>query len=114
MTKRFPSTRHLLLVSVLLAASPALAAEVTPDRLIHADSEPQNWLLNHRAYDGQRYSPLNVINKDNIKGLKLAYAVALGGTTVNENLEAIARSRHDFTPELKNERNQTMLFVFAL
>jgi hypothetical protein len=29
-------------------------------------------------------------------------------------LSRIARSRHDFTPELKNERNQTMLFVFGL
>jgi hypothetical protein len=31
---------------------------VTPDRLINADKEPQNWLMNHRTYDGQRYSPL--------------------------------------------------------
>jgi alcohol dehydrogenase (cytochrome c) len=96
MNKRSPSIRHLLLGSVLLAAWPALAAEVTPDRLIHADSEPQNWLMNHRSYDGQRYSPLSVINKDNIKGLKLAYAVALGGTTPNENLEATPLAEDGF------------------
>src|SRR5215831_3622935 len=30
---------------------PALAAEVTPERLINADREPQNWLMNHCTYD---------------------------------------------------------------
>ena len=41
-----------------LIATSAVAADVTPDRLIDADKEPQNWLMNHRTYDGQRYSPL--------------------------------------------------------
>jgi alcohol dehydrogenase (cytochrome c) len=85
-------TRHirkLLLASVAaIAAAPALAADVTPDRLANADKEPQNWLMNHRTYDAQRYSPLARINKDNIKSLKLAYAVAIGGTSANENLQA--------------------------
>jgi alcohol dehydrogenase (cytochrome c) len=44
--------------------------------------------MNHRTYDGQRFSPLDKINKDNVKSLKLAYAVAIGGTAVNENLES--------------------------
>jgi len=73
---------------VMLAVLPALAAEVTPDRLANPDREPQNWLMNHRSYDAQRYSPLARINKDNVKNLKLAYAVALGGTATGENLEA--------------------------
>jgi hypothetical protein len=29
-------------------------------------------------------------------------------------LSAISKARHAFTPELKEMRNQTMLFVFAL
>ena len=37
---------------------PAMAADVTADRLLNADKEPQNWLMNHRTYDGQRFSPL--------------------------------------------------------
>ena len=69
---------------VLAVALPALAAEVTPDRLINADKEPHNWLMNHRTYDGQRFSPLARINKDNVKGLKLVYAVPLGGGAGNE------------------------------
>ncbi len=72
----------------LLAAWPALAADVTPERLANPDKEPQNWLMNHRSYDAQRFSPLARINKDNVKSLKLAYAVALGGTSTNENLQA--------------------------
>src|ERR1700759_908156 len=76
----------LLAGSALALAAPAIAAEGTPQRL--ANPEPQNWLMNHRTYDGQRHSPLTVINKDNVKNLKLAYAVALGGTSINENLQA--------------------------
>jgi alcohol dehydrogenase (cytochrome c) len=44
--------------------------------------------MNHRTYDAQRYSPLDRINKGNVKSLKLAYAVAIGGTSANENLES--------------------------
>jgi alcohol dehydrogenase (cytochrome c) len=66
----------------------AVAGDVTADRLSNADKEPQNWLMNHRTYDAQRYSPLDKINKTNVKGLKLAYAVAIGGTSANENLES--------------------------
>ena len=70
----------------LITAAPALAADVTQSRL--ENPEPQNWLQNHRTYDGQRFSPLNKISRDNVKGLKLAYAVAIGGTSPNENLQA--------------------------
>jgi len=73
-----------LLAGTVAMATPALAAEVTPERLVNADKEPQNWLMNHRTYDGQRYSPLDKINKGNVKSLKLAYAVPLGGKGANE------------------------------
>jgi hypothetical protein len=39
--------RNLLLI--MLSVAPALAADVTPDRLINADKEPQNWLMNHQT-----------------------------------------------------------------
>src|SRR4051812_6816903 len=76
----------LLAGSMLAAAVPVWGAEVTPQRLMNP--EPQNWLMNHRTYDAQRFSPLDKINKDTVKGLKLAYSVALGGTSVGENLQA--------------------------
>jgi alcohol dehydrogenase (cytochrome c) len=77
-----------------LTALPVLAADVTPQRL--ANPEPQNWLMNHRTYDSQRYSPLDQINKGNVKNLKLAYAVAIGGTSANENLESTPLAEDGF------------------
>jgi alcohol dehydrogenase (cytochrome c) len=89
MTKRNDPIRAALLASSALAiASSAFAAEVTPERLLNADREPHNWLMNHRTYDGQRFSPLARITRDNVRNLKLAYAVPLGGATGNEWLEA--------------------------
>jgi alcohol dehydrogenase (cytochrome c) len=85
-----------MLVGALIAAPPALAADVTSERLINADKEPGNWLMNHRTYDSQRYSPLERINKDNVKDLKLAYAVAIGGTAANENLESTPLAEDGF------------------
>jgi alcohol dehydrogenase (cytochrome c) len=88
--------RAALLAGSMLAAWPVLAAEVTPERLVNADKEPQNWLMNHRTYDGQRFSPLDRINKGNVKGLKLAYAVALGGGAGNEFTNATPLAEDGF------------------
>src|ERR1700726_1943313 len=82
------SIRNALLAGSLLAAWPVLAADVTPERLLNPDKEPQNWLMNHRSYDGQRFSPLARINKGNVKGLRLAYAVPLGGSAGMEVIHA--------------------------
>jgi alcohol dehydrogenase (cytochrome c) len=90
------SAAALLTGTVLAVASSAMAADVTADRLVNADKEPQNWLMNHRTYDAQRYSPLDKINKDNVRSLKLAYAVAIGGTSANENLEATPLAEDGF------------------
>src|SRR5437868_6936046 len=85
-----------LVASTALTTLPAFAADVTPERLVNADREPQNWLMNHRTYDGQRFSPLSRINKDNVKGLKLAYAVPLGGSAGNEFNEATPLAEDGF------------------
>src|SRR5438477_1069698 len=90
------STYGALAASAVLIALPVLAAEVTPERLINADKEPQNWLMNHRTYDGQRFSPLTRINRENVRGLKLAYAVPLGGGAGNEFNEATALAEDGF------------------
>src|SRR5262245_62968415 len=82
------SIRFALFSASLRTAAPAFPADVTPEPLANPDNEPQNWLMNHRSYDAQRFSPLARINKDNVKSLKLAYAVALGGSSVGENLQA--------------------------
>jgi glucose dehydrogenase len=60
-------------------AGPVSADEVIFERLVNADREPQNWLMNHRTYDAQRYSPLARIDRSNVKDLRLA----LGGTSAS-------------------------------
>jgi alcohol dehydrogenase (cytochrome c) len=82
------------MLAAMLAAVPALAVDVTPARL--ANPEPQNWLMNHRTYDGQRFSPLTQINRDTVKNLKLAYAVPLGGGAGNEFNEATPLAEDGF------------------
>ena len=71
---------------VAAGASGAAAADVTYERL--SKPEPQNWLMNHHDFGSHRYSALDVINKTNVKNLKLAFAVPLGGSSGNEYVEA--------------------------
>jgi alcohol dehydrogenase (cytochrome c) len=96
MAKQIHSLRAALLAGSMLAAWPVLAADVTPERLLNPDKEPQNWLMNHRSYDGQRYSPLARITKDNVKGLRLAYAVPLAGTHSVDFIEATPLAEDGF------------------
>ena len=74
------------LACTVLGSASAHAADVTYERL--ANPEPQNWLMHHRDYAAQRHSPLDAINKTNIKNLKLLFAVPLGGKSAGESLEA--------------------------
>ena len=75
-----------LLGCTTLTAVSARAADVTFERLLNP--EPQNWLMNHRDFGAQRFSPLDAINKTNVKNMKLLFAVAIGGSAGNEALEA--------------------------
>ena len=52
---------------------------VNKDRLINAQNEPQNWLMMNGDYGSQRYSKLTQINRENVKNLRLVWALALGG-----------------------------------
>src|SRR5258708_31113809 len=58
----------------LNAASPA---SVDTSRLVHADSEPGNWMTYGRTYSEQRFSPLKQINDQNVGQLALAWYVDL-------------------------------------
>src|SRR5258708_39059455 len=78
----YHSLSSLLLSGAVMLAAPVVAAEVTPQRL--ANQEPQNWLMNHRTYDRQRFSPLARISRHNVKALRLAHARPLGGRPANE------------------------------
>ncbi|MDB5561360.1 MAG: hypothetical protein JWN11_778, partial [Hyphomicrobiales bacterium] len=62
-------------------AEMAAGSLVSSDRLLKAgsDAEAGNWLMVHRTYNSDRFSPLKNITPDNVSGLKLAFAVPLGG-----------------------------------
>src|SRR6201984_3912153 len=66
------------IITALLSA-PLTAAEVTSERLKNAESEPGNWLTNHKTYDAKRFSQLDQINQSNVKNLHVAFVVQLGG-----------------------------------
>jgi alcohol dehydrogenase (cytochrome c) len=52
---------------------------VNKERLLNAQNEPQNWLMMNGDYGSQRYSKLTQINRDNVKNLRLSWALALAG-----------------------------------
>src|SRR5258708_8080295 len=64
---------------IATALTPARAADVTNERLLNPQREPQNWVLHHGNYQGHRYSLLKEINTDTVKNLKPAFTVALSG-----------------------------------
>jgi len=66
-------------ILVALLSAPLTAAEVTSERLKNAESEPGNWLTNHKTYDARRFSSLDQINQSNVKNLHVAFVVQLGG-----------------------------------
>jgi alcohol dehydrogenase (cytochrome c) len=69
--------------SIAAVAALAGAAEYKPnvsqERLLNAQNEPQNWLMMNGDYSSSRYSRLTQINRDNVRNLHLVWALALGG-----------------------------------
>jgi alcohol dehydrogenase (cytochrome c) len=63
-----------------LCVATANAGTVTEwQALERADERPQNWITHHGTLDGQRYSRLDGINKDNVKQLRVAFTYVVGG-----------------------------------
>ena len=65
---------------LMLLSVSAACGQVTFDRLLKADSEPQNWLTYSGGYNGWRYSKLDQVNRQNVKDLKLAWAYQMPTT----------------------------------
>ena len=59
--------------ALLLFATISVQAQVTFDRLLNTDKEPQNWLTYSGNMLGHRYSLLNQINTGNVKNLELQW-----------------------------------------
>jgi PQQ-dependent dehydrogenase (methanol/ethanol family) len=51
---------------------------VDDQRLLHAESEPDQWMMVGRDYSEKRFSPLAQINRENVRRLGLAWFFATG------------------------------------
>jgi alcohol dehydrogenase (cytochrome c) len=60
-------------VAAPLIASQTAHAQVTFERVLHADREPQNWLNYSSTLDNQRYSRLDSITTRNVADLELQW-----------------------------------------
>lgn len=81
-TRRNLGFAGLMVICVLVGGS-TLGAQysmtVNGDRLINAQNEPQNWLMMNGDYGSTRYSRLSQINRENVRNLRMVWALALGG-----------------------------------
>src|SRR5688500_11302940 len=63
----------VLAAGLVMAFALAPHAQVTSDRLLRADAEPQNWLTYSGGYASQRHSALTQIDRGNVANLELAW-----------------------------------------
>jgi len=63
----------------LTAQTTTYRITVNKERLLNSQNEPQNWLMMNGDYNSHRYSKLTQINRENVKNLRLSWALALGG-----------------------------------
>src|ERR1041384_2960686 len=81
--RMFHRLAALASISAVVLGTATLLAQYTmtvnKDRLINAMNEPQNWLLMNGDYGSTRYSKLTQINRENVRNLRMVWALALGG-----------------------------------
>jgi alcohol dehydrogenase (cytochrome c) len=65
-------------LALIPGEAPQVASGVNYERIRQARGEPQNWLTYYGAYDGQRYSPLDQINTENVGRLKPVWVFQCG------------------------------------
>lgn len=67
--------RTLLLgLAILLPGTQVFAQQdVSYERILNAQNEPENWLTYNGSYASQRYSTLNQITRDNVDQLELKW-----------------------------------------
>ena len=65
--------RHALFWVLAAGTAGTVHAQVTFERLLNADEEPENWLTYSGNYDGQRYSPLAQVDRGNVQDLEIQW-----------------------------------------
>jgi alcohol dehydrogenase (cytochrome c) len=81
------SAMKLRVAMCIALLSSSVSAQVTYERLLGADREPQNWLTYSGGYAGHRYSSLSQINRSNVRNLQLkwSYHPLYAKNTNNQN-----------------------------
>lgn len=69
--------RGMVALAAALVSAPIVAAQVSFDRILSADREPQNWLTYSGSLNGQRYSTLSEITRSNVKNLQLQWVLQM-------------------------------------
>src|SRR5258705_7026853 len=64
----------LRFVVLFMGATLVVQEQVTHNRLLNANKEPQNWLTYSGGFESQRYSSLSQINANNVKDLHMQLA----------------------------------------
>ncbi len=74
-----------LIIALLAASSTSLTiqAQVSFDRLLHADREPQNWLTYSGGYASLRHSPLKQIDPSNANNLEQKWVFQVDSSLQN-------------------------------
>src|SRR5688572_6909289 len=78
-------TRVLLFIALTAGA---LQAQVSFERILRADQEPQNWLTYSGSFMSQRHSPLTQITTENVKNLELQWVLQVRTLTGSDKFEA--------------------------
>lgn len=100
------------LLGGLLLAAASLPGQVTFERIVHADREPQNWLTYWGDYGAVRYHNLDQINAGNVKDLRLEWMFQTGVTGAFEAVPLVvdgvmyfsAGDAHAFAVDAKSGR----------
>ena len=100
--------KSLLVASTALVAlaSPAYAQNVKADYVpvtdeMLANPPAEEWLMYRGAYNNQGYSPLDLINKDTVGGLQLAWAWPMAEAGIQETAPLV----HDGVMFLQTNNN---------
>ncbi|HEY7501490.1 MAG TPA: PQQ-binding-like beta-propeller repeat protein, partial [Vicinamibacterales bacterium] len=67
------TARRFVVLLVIIVLAESLGAQVSYERILHAQKEPHNWLTYSGGYMSQRYSSLTQITTANVKDLELKW-----------------------------------------
>ena len=81
---------RLWTIAIACAAAVPATAQITSDRLASAARDPGQWLTYSGAYNGQRYSALDQVDRHNVDQLALRWVFQTGVTGDHETTPLVA------------------------